>query len=132
MNQTLSLLTLGIALSVLLGAAAPAAWAEEEGTVLRGETERFVPQPPPVSNLFGRATLDENDLAGQRGGADSHLSEIRAIGSVSEVSASDLVTGHNIVTDRALAGASGMPMFIQNSGNGVLIQNAVIVNVEIN
>ncbi len=70
-------------------------------------------------------------LETQRGGSDLHLSEIHAAGSVSEVQAYDLVTGHNIVSDNALAGAAGLPMVIQNSGNGVLIQNAVILNVQV-
>lgn len=51
---------------------------------------------------------------------------------MSEISVSDAATGHNLITGGALAGASGVPMFIQNSGNGVLIQNAVILNVEVN
>jgi hypothetical protein len=82
-------------------------------------------------HLLTRQGLDEDSLERQRGGADTHLSEIRAVGSVSEVQAYDLVTGHNIVSDGALANTSGMPMLIQNSGNGVLIQNAVILNVEV-
>tara|TARA_R110001583_G_scaffold149274_1_gene301222 strand:- start:7580 stop:7936 length:357 start_codon:yes stop_codon:yes gene_type:complete len=80
---------------------------------------------------FGSAPLDESVLENQRGGSDLHLSEIRAVGNVSEVESHNVITGHNIVSDGALAGASGMPMFIQNSGNGVLIQNAVILNVEV-
>lgn len=83
----------------------------------------------PVSG-FGRI-IDAEVLETQRGGSDLHLSEIHAAGSVSEVQAYDLVTGHNIVSDNALAGAAGLPMVIQNSGNGVLIQNAVILNVQV-
>lgn len=66
-----------------------------------------------------------------RGGADNRLSEIRAVGAVSEVQVYDAATGQNVVRDGALAGATGLPMLIQNSGNGVLIQNAVILNVEV-
>lgn len=81
--------------------------------------------------LAGRA-LDEEALAGWRGGADAHYNDMRETGTVREVSVSDAVTGHNLITEGALAGASGMPMIVQNSGNGVLIQNAVIVNIELN
>jgi hypothetical protein len=82
--------------------------------------------------LFTHGTVETQTLDGQRGGADSRLSKILATGTVDEVAASDLVTGNNIVTDGALANTSGIPMLIQNTGNGVLIQNAVIVNVELN
>ncbi len=85
-------------------------------------------EAPP--RLAGKV-VDTALLAGQRGGTETHLSDIHATGSVSEVQAYDLVTGHNSIADGALAGASGMPIFIQNSGNGVLIQNAVILNVQL-
>lgn len=82
----------------------------------------------------GAAEVETSVLEAQRGGADVHevqLSKIWADGKVSEVQAYDLVTGSNIVSEGSLANASGMPMLIQNSGNGVLIQNAVILNVEV-
>lgn len=88
-----------------------------------------LPEPAPIPG-FGRI-VDTEVLETQRGGSDLHLSEIHASGAVSEVQAYDLVTGHNIVSDSALAGAAGLPMVIQNSGNGVLIQNAVILNVQV-
>lgn len=128
MRSVMFLLTLGASLAVF-GGGMNSALAEED-VLLAGETdglEQYASSAP----VFAGAVLDDTALSGQRGGADVHLSEIRAIGTVSEVSASDLVTGHNIVSGGALAGASGMPMFIQNSGNGVLIQNAVIVNVQV-
>ncbi len=118
MKSSLSMILLSIALAATLGSSG-AVRADDDlaaGTVALG--------------LAGR-TLDPAKLEQQRGGADTHLSEITAVGSVSEVKAYDLVTGHNIVSDSALSGASGMPMLIQNSGNGVLIQNAVILNVEV-
>lgn len=93
--------------------------------------EADAPAPPSAPFPLGHKAVDIETLATQRGGADTHLSDIRAVGSVSEVQAYDLNTGHNSVTDGALAGTSGIPMLIQNSGNGVLIQNAVIVNVEV-
>lgn len=116
MRPELSMIALGIALAVTCSS--PAQVHAEE------TTNRL------VTGLAGKV-VDPEVLAGQRGGADTHLSEIRALGSVSEVQVQDVVTGHNIVTESALAGASGMPMFIQNSGNGVLIQNSVILNVEV-
>lgn len=98
----------------------------ESGSAYAGESQA---SPVPMPG-FGRI-IDTEVLETQRGGSDLHLSEIHAAGSVSEVQAHDLVTGHNIVSDNALAGAAGLPMVIQNSGNGVLIQNAVILNVQV-
>lgn len=128
MRQVLSLLTLGIALAILGGAADPV-WADD--VVMLADTEELTSQVG-TQTLLGMRALDDGVLAGQRGGADAHLSDLRAVGSVKEVAVSDAVTGHNIISGGALAGASGMPMFIQNSGNGVLIQNAVILNVDMN
>lgn len=128
MRGILSSLTVGAVVASLCGAMAGMAHAEET-ELLSGETlgfERFRPQVA----LFGHPALDEAALVDQRGGTDSHLSQIVARGSVSDVWASDLVTGHNIITEGAFAHTAGIPMSIQNSGNGVLIQNAVIVNVE--
>lgn len=118
MRSAFSMIALGIALAATCSSPTPA------------HADEAIAAAAPDLALGGR-TVDAEVLDGQRGGADTHLSEIRAVGSVSEVQAYDLVTGHNIVSDGTLAGASGMPMFIQNSGNGVLIQNAVILNVEV-
>ncbi|PKO58222.1 MAG: hypothetical protein CVU19_10855 [Betaproteobacteria bacterium HGW-Betaproteobacteria-13] len=123
MRPHLSMIALGIALAVTCSSPASV------------HAEVFVPTVTDEARNdsigFGSAPLDESVLENQRGGSDLHLSEIRAVGNVSEVESHNVITGHNIVSDGALAGASGMPMFIQNSGNGVLIQNAVILNVEV-
>lgn len=119
MRSALPLIALGVALAFTFSS---------PGTAHAEDT------PPPnaaAGHLFAQQAIGSDVLETQRGGADTHLSEIRAVGSVSEVQAYDLVTGHNVVSDGALANTSGMPMLIQNSGNGVLIQNAVILNVEV-
>ncbi len=127
MKQQLSLLTLGVALGVLCGASGTV--QAEEGILLRGESDAFEAQP--ADTWWRDGVVDEQALADHRGGSDLELNEIRAVGTVSEVAASDLVTGHNVITEGALSGATGVPMIIQNSGNGVLIQNAVILNVDV-
>lgn len=129
MRQDLLLLTLAVALTSLVGGTTTA-WAEESGVAL--EASREGGPASGVTGVFAAGALDESRLDGLRGGAENKLSKIVASGTVSEVTAHDLVTGNNIISDGSLAGASGMPMLIQNSGNGVLIQNAVIVNVEMN
>ncbi len=118
MTPRQSMIALGIALAATCGSPGNT-HAEQDATA-----------DATVSRLGGKV-VDTALLARQRGGTETHLSDIHATGSVSEVQAHDLVTGHNTIADGALAGASGMPIFIQNSGNGVLIQNAVILNVEL-
>jgi hypothetical protein len=51
-------------------------------------------------------------------------------GTVSNNSASHVVTGSNAISGDSFSGAAGLPMVIQNTGNNVLIQNATIVNVQ--
>ena len=127
MRQVLPLLTLGIAVVALAGTAR--AWAEEAAPH-DAVVEMLMPATTEV--LFASPVLDDVELAEKRGGANTHLSEIRAVGTVNDVSVLNAVTGNNTITEGALAGASGLPMVIQNSGNGVLIQNATIVNLDMN
>jgi hypothetical protein len=51
-------------------------------------------------------------------------------GTVADNDASHVVTGDNVITGGSMAGATGFPTVIQNSGNNVLIQNATVLNVE--
>lgn len=82
-------------------------------------------------NLFGgQQILDDQDLEARRGGAEV-VNDMKLNGIVSDNQAYNLVTGGNSISEGAFAGASGMPMVIQNSGNNVLIQNATIVNVQV-
>ena len=79
-----------------------------------------------------RNPLPAKALAGKRGGSDfktvTNLNDVR--GTVQNNSATNVVTGNNAITS-SFAGASGIPMVIQNTGNNVLIQNATIVNVQL-
>lgn len=52
-------------------------------------------------------------------------------GTVSGNTASNVVTGSNSLTGNALQGATGVPSVVQNTGNNVLIQTGVIVNVQL-
>jgi hypothetical protein len=40
-------------------------------------------------------------------------------------------TGSNWIGEGSLAGAAGIPLVVQNSGNNVLIQNSTIVNMQV-
>lgn len=52
-------------------------------------------------------------------------------GTVSSNSAAQVTTGANIIQDGAFAGASGVPVVIQNTGANVLIQNATVIHLRL-
>ena len=101
-----------------LAAAAPAA-------------EATPPQPVVAvrANPLGLKPLSTQAMARRRGGTET-LNDMRLRGVVTGNTATDVVTGGNVISEGALAGAAGLPTVIQNSGNNVLIQNATIVNVQ--
>ena len=118
---------LTIAGTALVGALlwAPSALADGlDGRLSKGKTAT------PAAMLGGKA-LGTAALASYRGGADLHLNDIHGDGQVRENRASNLATGSNFVTDGALAGADGFSTVVQNSGNNVLIQNATIINMQV-
>ena len=41
------------------------------------------------------------------------------------------VSGNNIIDNGSFANAQGLPMVIQNSGSNVLIQNATVINLQL-
>lgn len=89
---------------------------------------------PPVSgvvDLFGSAAVDIEFLENSRGGADLYLNDIKSDGVVRDNQASNLTTGNNWVTEGSFTGAAGFPTVVQNSGNNVLIQNATIINLQV-
>jgi len=78
---------------------------------------------------FVDAAISDEVLDGQRGMAlVTNTNDLD--GKVYANSASDLVTGYNLVSDGSLVNNSGFNTVIQNSGNNVLIQNAVILNIQ--
>ena len=52
-------------------------------------------------------------------------------GTVANDTASQITTGSNAISGNSLEGASGLPSVVQNTGNNVLIQTGVIVNVQL-
>ena len=91
-----------------------------------------------AAQIFNQA-MPNATLAVERGG-DVHVqnnSQTQILntntvnGSVNDVTVLNNITGDNSIDGGAFTGAQGFPMVIQNSGNGVLIQNATILNVTI-
>ena len=80
-------------------------------------------------NAFDAAVSDDL-LAGQRGKALIPTNTNNLDGGVYDNTANDVITGYNMVSDGSLTNNAGMNTVIQNSGNNVLIQNAVILNIQ--
>ena len=64
-----------------------------------------------------------------RGGEDKHQSIILVDGKVDNNTADHVISGGNTITDTAFDSANGINTIIQNTGTNVLIQNAMVVNV---
>jgi hypothetical protein len=81
---------------------------------------------------FGSALLDPGDLDRYRGGTDVVIENTNATdGAVHGNDAHHLVTGTNVIDGGSFAGASGISTVVQNSGNNVLIQSPIIVNLQV-
>ena len=68
----------------------------------------------------------------QRGGADTGSTTVNANflnAKLYDNTAKNNVTGNNSIMGNAFAGASGIPIVIQNSGNNVIIQNGMVLNL---
>jgi hypothetical protein len=78
---------------------------------------------------FGQPA-DLGKLEQSRGGTDTTHNTANLDGVVSGNSATNVVTGNNIIDAGAFANMSGIPVVIQNSGANVLIQSSTIVNVQ--
>jgi hypothetical protein len=115
----------GIAVAALLAAL--------QGHALADATTASVESSPDVqaaSPLNAQPILDDQALDTQRGGT-AVVNDMKLDGLVSDNQAYNLSTGGNSISDGSFAGSSGLPTVIQNSGNNVLIQNATIVNVQV-
>lgn len=86
---------------------------------------------PAVTEVSGFGTpLASAQLDGYRGGFDVVKNDMQLSGAVTNNSAVDVLSGSNFIANGSFANASGMPMVVQNSGSNVLIQNAMIINVQ--
>lgn len=76
------------------------------------------------------ATVDADRLSGLRGGENIVDNRILVDGRVTDNVAEKIVSGANAVGGGAFGNATGINTVIQNTGSNVLIQNAMIVNVQ--
>jgi hypothetical protein len=79
---------------------------------------------------FDGKAVAADQLAALRGGADTVTNTMRLDGAVSGNSAVNVLSGANSIGNGSFSNASGLPIAIQNSGANVLIQNATIINIQ--
>ena len=101
---------------------------------LKGEllaAPRLAPHKP-VLAIGGDSVEAVNleQLAHERGRADTVLNDTRLNGDVANNSAVNVNTGSNTIDAGSFANMSGIPVVIQNSGANVLIQNATVINLQ--
>ena len=115
---------------MLLGLACLGAQATEAGGPVQNGTPAARTVAAESVQGFGPGSrVDTAVLANLSGGSDVD-NTINIDGSVSNTSTENVSTGTNWIGGGAFGNAVGLPMVIQNSGNGVLIQNATIVNLQ--
>lgn len=84
---------------------------------------------PPVITGIG-APLPAGSLQSMRGGDSSTTNNVDIRGGVGGNTATDVVSGTNVIQGGSFANANGISTVIQNSGSNVLIQNGTVVNVQ--
>jgi hypothetical protein len=121
------LLLLCVASLDALATEAPRSAVPAPGT---GVTTAVVAAPAQSAHVDGLGTsVSGATLAQSRGGIET-TETMTLNGSVDHNTDSHVVTGSNLIDGGAFSGAVGLPTVIQNSGNNVLIQTGVIVNVQ--
>jgi hypothetical protein len=71
-------------------------------------------------------------LGDYRGGSGLVYNDMKLAGTTAGNTAIDVATGTNTISAGAFSNISGLPLVVQNSGANVLIQNAVILNLQMN
>jgi hypothetical protein len=76
------------------------------------------------------AAASDDMLDNARGGSDAIASDTRVQGGVNGNSATNVTTGNNVIQSGSFANIAGMAVVVQNTGANVLIQNAMVVNLQ--
>ena len=89
-------------------------------------------EPAETPQIDFMQSVSSATLATYRGGASITNSEMTLSGLTAGNTAVNVVSGTNTIGMGAFANMSGLPLVVQNSGANVLIQNAVILNLQMN
>jgi hypothetical protein len=71
-------------------------------------------------------------LESLRGGASNTFNDMQLTGTTASNTANNVQTGTNSISAGSFANLNGIPIVVQNTGANVLIQNAVILNLQMN
>jgi hypothetical protein len=125
--------TMGSAASVFADGIA-AANGEFPGSTLFGkEIQLTMPataSSDEASNPSIGIPVDAGALDQLRGGESTVDNDVLIDGTVEGNTADHVVSGANAISDGAFTNANGINTVIQNTGNNVLIQNGMVVNVQ--
>jgi hypothetical protein len=77
------------------------------------------------------AAMTPKALAAQRGGQAVTINKNELDAKLHDNKAINTISGSNYITQDAFSHSTGLPVAIQNSGNNVLIQNSLILNLEV-
>lgn len=91
---------------------------------------RAEPEAASVAAALG-APVTTGQLQELRGGSEAPVDVVRLTGTTASNTARDVQTGTNTITGGAFASLNGIPVVIQNTGANVLIQNALILNLQL-
>jgi len=80
---------------------------------------------------FEAMPADEETLSASRGGAQT-WNEATLTGTTADNYARNVTTGSNSIAGGSFENMSGLPVVIQNTGANVLIQNALVLNLQMN
>jgi hypothetical protein len=84
-----------------------------------------------TQTAFVATPVDADTLSSFRGGA-AVSNDVAMAGVTAENTARNVSTGTNAIGGGAFDNMTGIPIVIQNSGANVLIQNALILNLQMN
>ena len=85
-----------------------------------------------VSRTAFNQPVEADKLADYRGGTALISSDMQLSGTTANNTAVNVATGTNAISAGSFSNMSGLPIVIQNTGANVLIQNAVILNLQMN
>ncbi|MDM0016810.1 hypothetical protein [Variovorax saccharolyticus] len=101
-------------------------------TIAAAQASRAAPDAGGRSVAFVAQPVDADTLASTRGGAEVVYNDMNLHGVTAGNSARNVTTGDNTISAGSFANMNGLPTVIQNSGANVLIQNATILNLQMN
>lgn len=100
------------------------------GLLVLGSSYGWADTAPAGGVVSLGTAMTSTELSDLRGGTSFTFNDQDVHGKVTDNIASGVQTGTNTINGGAFANVSGLPIVVQNSGANVLIQNAVILNVQ--